>query len=60
MANLKSHRLMDQIGTETETLLPIGLQGQEIGLCAMRHFRKYTMKYSDALSCKIFQSRSLS
>lgn len=57
MANLKSHRVIDQIGTETETLLPIGLQGQEIGVRAMRNFRKYTMKYSVALSCKMCQSR---
>lgn len=60
MANLESHRLIDQIGTETETLLPTGLQGQEIGVCALRHFRKCTMKYGDALRCKMFQSRSLS
>lgn len=57
MAKLKSHRLIDQIGTETETLLPICLQGHEIGVCAMRHFYKYTIKYGAALSCKMFQFR---
>lgn len=35
----------------------IGLQGQEIGVCAMKHFYKYAMKYGVPLSSKMLQSR---
>lgn len=57
MAIQRRPKIIDLIGTETETCYPIGFQGHEKGVCAMRHFCKHTTKYDVPLTGKLLQSR---